>query len=227
MTAAPEPVDASTDTAVDAAADTTPDARRTFVWNRYNALLRARGANDPQVRRMAAAARRASGTQPGTHPDVWPLYRTAYSDGTPIDWEGRAFRAEHLAIALWGHHQQGNARPMHVQGDNLGTACLALFHRRSKKDAPVLADLDDAISRRLKVIARTGDITVAARHIKSLVNFLGSEAIPVDYTNLYFALVNWDDEDKHGRDLRLWASSYQRINKPTGDKPAAATTQKD
>ncbi|MDT0263793.1 type I-E CRISPR-associated protein Cse2/CasB [Jatrophihabitans lederbergiae] len=221
------PADASTDVGIDAP-EVDGDSRRTFVWNRYNAKIQGhtKGADDPQGRRMAAAARRASGAGPGTHPDVWGLYRTVDHYGNRISWEGNLFRAEHLAIGLWGQHQQGNTRPMHVEGANLGKACLALFHKRSTKDAPVMADMDDAISRRLKVIARTGDATVAARHIKSLVNFLGSEGIPVDYTNLYRALVNWGDEEKHGRDLRQWASSYQRTTKPTGGK-TAATTQKD
>lgn len=197
-------------TTVPAGTDVDADTRRTFVWNRYNARLIARGPRDPQLRRIAAAARRASGQEPGTHPDVWPLYRTARPDGTQIIWEGRAFRAEHLTIGLWGQHQQSNPRPMHVQGVNLGAACLTLFHTRSTHSSPVAAEMDDAISRRLKAIAKTSDVTVAARYLKSLVNFLSNEGIPTDYTGLYFALTNWDDNEKHGRDLRTWASAYQR-----------------
>lgn len=198
--------------------ETDGESRLTFVWNRYNSKLAERGPGDPQVRRMAAAARRANGAEPGTEPDVWTLYRTARHDGTPLNWEGRTFRAEHLAIGLWGQHQQSNSRPMHVPGQSIGAACLVLFHRRSKESAPVLADMDDAISRRLKVIARSGDVTTAARHIKSLVTFLGNEGIPVDYTNLYSALLNWDDDEKHGRDLRAWASSYLRTEKRAAER---------
>lgn len=205
------------------AVETDDDSRRTFVWNRYNDTIKARSANDPQARRLAAWARRASGAQPGMHPDVWPLYRTVDFYGNHISWEGPQFSAEHLAIGLWGQHQQGNSRPMHVEGEDLGKACLALFRKRSKKDSPMSADMDDAISRRLRVIVRTGDVTVAGRHLKSLVNFLGSEGIPTDYTRLFHALANWGDSDKHPRDLRQWASSYQRTTKAA----PATTTEKD
>lgn len=199
------------------------DPRSLFVWERYN--LMHSGTASPSLRRMAANARRANGREPGTEPDVWSLYRSALPDGSELRLGGAGFWAEHIAIGLWGTHQQSNSKKMHDGQTNLGAACRELYRRRNKAGtSPTKDDMADAISRRLRTLVRTDDVVTAARHMKSLVTFLGSEAVPVSYANVYFALLNWDDEKKHNVDLRRWAASYLSDKKPGTTIPKPTST---
>ena len=80
-----------------------------------------------------AAFRRGWNAEPGALPTLWAYYTTLTSDGRIT----RRLRAEHLALTLFGLHQQGQSRPVHARVCDLAkrsavSACrVATARRRS------------------------------------------------------------------------------------------------
>ena len=53
---------------------------------------------------------------------MWPFYTTLTGDGRVT----ASLRAEHLALAMFGLHQQSQSAPMHRADDGLGKAIARL-----------------------------------------------------------------------------------------------------
>jgi len=179
---------------------------RQHVWIRYQ------HAPEHQSQKLLIAARKAVATEPGTVPEVWPLY-TSQDRG--------AIQAEHAAAGIWGIHQQGDPRPVHAARTddvqyppNFGAACRKLFEAQFSGDPSIKSPLDtlaeDTISKRLAVLSRTDEVAVAVAHITSLVRLMRSTGshIPFDYNDLYWALRNWNDPDKRTATMYRWSRSY-------------------
>lgn len=179
--------------------------QRQFVWNRY----RQAGA-DHERHRLLVTARKATATPPGSVVEVWPLY-TATSGG--------AIAAEHITIAIWGTHQQGDTRSVHepVTDDNkwpanFGGACRAVFDAQFSPKTPIEEMAEDTISRRLAVLSRTDEVDVAAAHMISLVRLMRSTGahIGFNYDDLYWTLRRWNNPDNRTIAMHHWARSYFR-----------------
>lgn len=224
----------TTTTAADSAAppapeeDDTDDAvQSAFVWQRYNRL---RGPDSPaeanrdiaRLRGIVAQCCRAVGELPGRCPAVWAQYRTQTYDGRYIDWNSPDFHAEHIALGLWGTHQQGNPQMMHKPGMKLGHALRDLFSQQNQQkndpSTPIAAHLEDSISRRLAEIVESPTLGEVTRNLSALVTYLSSAQIPLDYTNLHWALAVWEDPERRAPYLREWASAYTRTITTTGKK---------
>lgn len=175
------------------------------VWVRY------RGAPEHLSQKLLIAARKAAATEPGTVPQVWPLYTS--SDATTI-------AAEHATAGIWGTHQQGNQGLVHAERTegkyqpNFGDACRALFNERFRDDPTIKSPLDtfaeDTISNRLAVLSRTDEVSVAVQHITSLVRMMRSTNILIsfDYTGLFWALRSWRQPDERTAVMYRWSRSY-------------------
>jgi len=180
--------------------------QRQPVWVRYL------HAPQHQSQKLLIAARKAVATDPGSVPEVWPLYTSA--DSVSIE-------AEHAAAGIWGTHQQGDIRPVHASrteeikwAPNFGAACRKLFDAQFSGDPAVKSPLDtmaeDAISKRLAVLSRTDEVSVAVSHITSLVRLMRSTGthIEFDYGDLYWTLRNWNIPDKRTAAMYRWSRSY-------------------
>lgn len=224
----------TTTTAADSAAQPAPEEDDTddtvqsaFVWQRYNRL---RGSDSPaeanrdiaRLRGIVAQCCRAVGELPGRCPAVWAQYRTQTHDGRHIDWTSPDFHAEHIALGLWGTHQQGNPQVMHKPGMTLGYALRQLFSQQNQEKGdpptPIAAHLEDSISRRIAEIADSPTLSEVTRNLSALVTYLSSNQIPLDYTDLYRALTVWEDSERRASYLRGWASAYTRTVSTTGKK---------
>jgi CRISPR system Cascade subunit CasB len=179
---------------------------RQHVWVRYGHVP------EHVSQKLLIAARKAVATEPGTVPEVWPLYTTSAVDG---------IAAEHAAVGIWGTHQQGDDRPVHAARTeenryptNFGGACRRLFDDRFSGDPAIKSPLDtlaeDTISARLAVLSRTDEVSVTVSHITSLVRLMRSTGthIAFDYGDLFWALRNWNDADKRTATLYRWSRSY-------------------
>ncbi len=180
---------------------------RQFVWVRYR-----HAKADHERQRLLIAARKAVATPPGTVPEVWPIY-------TSTDRAGIA--AEHVAAGIWGTHQQGDLRPVHVARTdeaqwptNFGGACRLLFDVQFNGNAQVRSPIDtmadDTISKRLAVLSRTDEVDVAVSHITSLVRLMRSTGthIAFNYDDLYWTIRNWTDLEKRTTAMHRWSRSY-------------------
>ena len=145
-----------------------------------------------------AAFRRGTGREPGEVPAMWPHYTQLLPtpEATPH------LRAEHLALTLYGTHQQGESIPVHVLGVSLGSA-MASLRRDGRHSA-------EAVDRRFVAAATASDASEVAIHLRSLVRLL--KTLPrtqgLDYTRLFNDLVAWQDPTTVGRVRRRWGADY-------------------
>ena len=192
--------------------------QRQFVWVRYQ-----NAKTDHERQRLLIAAKKAVGTTPGTVPEVWSIY--ASSDEAGID-------AEHVTAGIWGTHQQGAERPVHMPKTdaakwptNFGGACRRLFDEQFSGNAQIRSPIDtlaaDTISTRLAVLSRADEVDIAAAHISSLVRLMRStgEHIAFDYDDLYWAIRTWVDPEKRTTTMHRWSRSYFRSKSPQTAEP--------
>jgi CRISPR system Cascade subunit CasB len=145
-----------------------------------------------------AALRRGLGREPGSVPGVWPFYTELTGRGEV----SRQLRAEHIALSLFGLHQQSQQALMHRTGPSLGAAARAL--RQAGKFSP------EAVDRRLVAAAQSSTVETLAVHLRGLVQQFssasGSHAL--DYDRLMRDLVLWQTPDGVARVRRRWGGDY-------------------
>lgn len=157
-----------------------------------------------------AALRQGIGRDAGTVPAMWPFYTTLSSDGRV----SADLQAEHLALTLYGVHQQSEARPMHRAGIGVGKAVAAL--RNNGKFSP------EAVDRRFAAAATASSLNEAAVHLRGLVTQLRSIHQPLDYDRLRRDLRDWQHPDRRPQVRRRWGSEYFATPAPedaTPDEP--------
>lgn len=112
---------------------------------------------------------------------MWPFYTTLTGDGRVT----ASLRAEHLALAMFGLHQQSQSAPMHRADDGLGKAMARL--RASERYSA------DAIDRRFTQAATATDLDELGHHVRGLTTMLKTIAPPqpIDYTRLFQDLCDW------------------------------------
>lgn len=169
------------------------------------------------VARTLAELRRGVGREPGTVPEMWPHYTQLTVDGRL----SRRLRAEHLAVSLFGMHQQSHSQPMHQPGRSLGRA-LREFHQVTRETSPGSDATADAVDKRLAALATATSFPELAEHLRGVVSLLGSEDISLDYDLLYVSLLRWQDPERRGREVRRWGADYF-LKGP--DEPDPAATQ--
>lgn len=107
-----------------------------------------------------AQLRRGLGREPGSVPGMWPHYSELTGDGRLT----ARLRAEHIALGLFGLHQQSEAQLVHRGAVGVGTAAAAL--RRSGRYSP------DAVDRRVVAAASSTTVDALAVHLRGLVQQL-------------------------------------------------------
>ncbi|WP_241840021.1 type I-E CRISPR-associated protein Cse2/CasB [Frankia sp. CcI49] len=167
-----------------------PESGRHF-WERKHADGRPDGAK-------LAALRLGANREPGTVPQMWRYYTTLNHHGNMT----AALRAEHVALVLFAVHQQSQPTLMHTRGISVGKAVAGL--RDSGKFSP------EAVDRRFTAAATATSLNEAAHHLRGLVRQMRNLPNPqrLDYTQLYWDLVAWQDPAKVGGIRRRWGSDY-------------------
>lgn len=179
---------------------------RPFAWARY------REATKDQRARLIVSARKAVTSEPGSRPEVWPLYSSAGKD-----W----IFAEHFALGIWATHQQVHEAPVHAPQTegfdfppNFGGACRELFDTQFAGNVSIRSPLDtlaeDTITKRLAVLSRTDELPNAASHMLSLVRLMNStgKAIGFNYDDLFWTIRSWTDLGQRTDALYRWSASY-------------------
>ncbi len=145
-----------------------------------------------------AALRRGLGREPGSVPDVWPFYTELSGRGEV----SRQLRAEHIALSLFGLHQQSQHALVHRTGPSLGAAARAL--RQAGRFSP------EAVDRRLAAAAQSSTVETLAVHLRGLVQQFSSASGShvLDYDRLMRDLVLWQTPDGAARVRRRWGGDY-------------------
>ncbi|MFB7397663.1 type I-E CRISPR-associated protein Cse2/CasB [Streptomyces sp. NPDC056191] len=176
-----------------------PSSRKEAPW--YWAQFepgRRNGTAMPQGSDLAALSLGLT-VPAGQAPQMWPYYRTRVDDalaarGLVCD----RLVAEHMALALFASHQQGQARLMHQPDVRFGTAVRALHNRFSREGA----------DSRMAAAAQARSMNAVFYHLRGLVSQLAVVGQPLDYTRLLEDLRSWPFPDSRARTLRAWGASY-------------------
>lgn len=106
-------------------------------------------------------------------------------------------RAEWATMGLWATHQHSSGPDAHQRGVNLGAALGRLGRLPGR----------EAVAERLLTHALTAtDLAELAHHIGRAVPLLRQHGIPLDYTDVMWALRNVEvDEGSWARTCRAWA----------------------
>lgn len=160
---------------------------------------------DSQRHHLSAQAlaelRRGIGREPGTVPEMWRHYVTFNSDEAGQRGEvSRQFAAEHVALALYGLHQQGQTANMHQAGVSLGKAMARL--------KAIGGFSSDALDRRFNSAATATSQHELTLHLRSLVTLLRGAQIRLDYSRLLRDIQFWDFPDAQARVRRAWGHDY-------------------
>lgn len=148
-----------------------------------------------------AALRRGVGREAGTTPELWPFYTTLTRSGQLTG----QLRAEHIALTLFGVHQQSQNKPMHVVEAKLGVAVRTL-HTGTDDDKGKFSQ--GAVDRRFNAAATATSLSELALHLRGLVNQLNSIGQPIDYTQLFGDLVAWQIPGRANSIRRRWGGQY-------------------
>ncbi|MFJ3505081.1 type I-E CRISPR-associated protein Cse2/CasB [Streptomyces sp. NPDC090135] len=135
----------------------------------------------------------------GNVPQMWPFYRTRVDDALASRGQIPDYLvAEHMALALFASHQQGQARLMHRPGVRLGAATRALHDRFSL----------EGVEGRMAAAAQARSLNAVFNHLRGLVSQLAVIGQPLDYTRLLADLRSWPFPESRSRTLRTWGSDY-------------------
>lgn len=132
-------------------------------------------AGTSTARRDLAALRRAVGREPGEMPEVWALTDvpgpTRQEDPTADEW------AVHIALCLYGLHQQGRSQPAHEPGRPFAQAVRSLTGDQAE-NSPVW--------RRFTAALLADDIEAMREHLLGIVGQMRSAKAytPFDYAGL-------------------------------------------
>ncbi len=163
---------------------------------------------------VLAAVRRGLGRDAGTVPSLWGHYRNLTPSGRISPW----LTAEHLAMGLYGLHQQSQRFCVHASGERLGNAVQRLHKRFSV----------DAVNTRFGAAATAPSAAGAAYHLRGLITQMRSlDRVPsIDYTQLVSDLRAIDLGGDEATATRLhWAAAYlhdpaKSVPLAKGDPPA-------
>jgi CRISPR system Cascade subunit CasB len=176
------------------------DDRRRYVWEQRLHPVRS-GQIDGIDGAVLAALRRGIGKEAGTVPEMWPYYQELNDRGVLT----ARLRAEHLALTVFGVHQQSKLQPMHQRGVGVGTAMAKL--RRSDRFS------EQAVERRFAAFATATSLAEAGTHLRGLINQLREIDQVLDYTELMGDLVRWQHPATVGDVRRRWGMQFF-INQP-------------
>lgn len=193
--------------------DAPPKGR--YFWER--AAEQSDGTDHKPSGADLAALRRGVGTEPGAAPEMWVYYTHLAADGSV----SRMLRAEHTALCLFGLHQQSESQPMHRPGVTVGHALRAL--RASDRYSP------QAVDARVQRAATATDLTEMTHHLRGLVQMLKTLRPPqgLDYTQLFWDLVDWQRPERIGRVRRRWGADYLSDPAPKTPTSTDSLTRKD
>ncbi len=184
----------------------TYDLAADFVWKKINTLRTS--ANDAKVRATLAKFRHCIGEKPGSDPDVWAEtlgdlpeeLQSSNTEASKGEW------AIHIAMTLFAMHQQGSdikSDCMHRDKYTLGRSIRILADRKGEGGA-------ESIKRRFNATVTSESIEEFAHHLRSMIQLLKAESIPLDYEQLTRELYLFQNSDnRDGLRLR-WGQDFYR-----------------
>ncbi|MEU1128312.1 type I-E CRISPR-associated protein Cse2/CasB [Streptomyces sp. NPDC005900] len=183
------------------------DLTKQRIWHRYIATdgTWRRKDGTTAVKRPPgedlAVLRRGLGRPAGTVLEMFPFYTCPVDDFAARRGEVSAEQeAEHIALALYGLHQQSQDRPMHRDGVGLGRAMLEL--RRHERTS------EEAVDVRFQQAFSATSAAILQMRLRGLVTQLKDIKQPLDYNCLACDIHHWNRPESRSRVRRRWGLDY-------------------
>jgi CRISPR system Cascade subunit CasB len=183
-------------------------SHRAPFWARYN-------SNNPAHAAALATLRQGFDRPPGDVPGMWPYY-VNLSEGGRVT---RKLMAEHLALCMFGLHQQGVRSGVHAAAEKgRGTSFATALNRLRASGRFSEAALDARVSQ----AATAPDVAALAYHLRGLITML--KTLPnsqFDYDGLLRDLEDWQDPARIARVRLRWGIDYMHraeTNSPTSQE---------
>ncbi|WP_199443836.1 type I-E CRISPR-associated protein Cse2/CasB [Umezawaea beigongshangensis] len=187
-----------------------PERRDSWYWEKNtDDQGRWKHAKDTPSGQDLAALRRGLGRPAGSVPQMWPFYQAVVPDE-----HSPRLVAEHVALSLYGLHQQSKSTSMHRPGVGLGTALRDLSRKESVSEA--------AVTRRFNAAATATSTDELVAHLRGLITQLRTHTIALDYSRLWRDLLTWSFPDGPGQVRRRWGMQFHAWQSTDGDKKPSA-----
>lgn len=181
-----------------------------FVKYRIDGILSIKDTGAQKA--VLANLRRGIGHKPGELPALWGVFLGGLSEDlygkkeepNAVEW------AVYSALTLFAMHQQGHdpaVEPMHRKKTGFGAAMARLVHNK---------DDEDRVRRKFNMAATASDMEEESWHIKSAVQLLRTEGIPLDYAALARDLYRFQYPDSRESVQLEWGRDfYRQLDKQT------------
>lgn len=186
---------------------TEEDLTKQKIWHRYIAADGTWSRKDGTAAQRRppgedlAALRRGLGRPAGTVLEMFAFYTCPIDDFAARRGEvSAAQEAEHMALALYGLHQQSQDRPMHREGISLGQAMRELRHHDRTSEAAVDVRFQQAFS--------ASSNQALQLRLRGLVTQLRDIKQPLDYNRLTVDILDWNRPESRSRVRRRWGLDY-------------------
>lgn len=166
-------------------------------WRRFE-------PDNPAHAAALATLRQGFGRQPGDIPGMWPYYTHLSVGGK----NSRRLNAEHLALSMFGLHQQGVRTKVHTNRRDSANATFATALNKLRSSGRFS---EAALDSRVSQAVTAPDVIEFAHHLRGLVTMI--KALPnsaIDYDQLFDDLVAWQNPAAAPRVRLNWGIDYTR-----------------
>jgi CRISPR system Cascade subunit CasB len=169
--------------------------RRTPFWVRYD-------PNNSAHASVLATLRQGFDRLPGDVPGMWPYYVHLSERGRVT----HQLTAEHLALCLFGLHQQGVRTRVHARSENGRAPSFATALNRLRASGRFS---EAALDARVSQAATAPDVAALAYHTRGLITMLKTlPASQFSYNLLLRDLEDWQDPARIARVRLRWGIDY-------------------
>ena len=164
-----------------------------------------------QEKGVLAELRKGVGKKPGELPRVDGLVLMDMPESF-MSLTGNPTREEwacYIPLTLLAWHQQGKGTSvMHKDGENgLGVAMRSLVYASGDVNAEI------RIFKRLQAMATAPDINGVFYHLRSIIQLLNRDSIPLNYVRLAGDLFEWQYPERRSNVNLRWSQDFYRIKK--------------
>ena len=171
--------------------------------------------NDGYVKATLANLRRGIGSEPGEDLNLLGFILLDMPEsfmsksGVPTKEEWTCY----ITLTLYALHQQGydiHNKSMHTNGErSLGGAMKALFSTYSKSDK----NAEQRTLKKLQMLVSSVNMREFSVHLRSIVNLIKREAIPLNYAQLAGDIYDFQFEESKNRVSLRWGQDFYKNKK--------------
>lgn len=171
----------------------------------------------PWARAALAQLRRGLGREVGDVPEILELTVNPDAPRPGTDEPTRDERAIHVAMTLYGLHQQSQSAPMHTPGVRFGTAVGSLRFAGGVENP--------GVHRRFQALGTATDLGELIHHARALVTLLRAAGRGFDYGRFAEDLADFQTPGRADRVRLRWGRDFYRVTAPEQTTSATPTEE--